>query len=139
MSGESGMQIHESLALLNDLHLIEWLSQDVESSTRTFVNALVSDLLETEDPREYLPSSWSDAVIQVMANEVLLEDWFDLLSGRFRDTVELNADSIGFAISGCDSMLTDREGKQVAIDSAQEWESHVRLVLKQAINGTARR
>lgn len=139
MSGESGMQIHESLALLNDLHLIEWLSQDVESSTRTVVNALVSDLLETEDPREYLPSSWSDAVIQVMTNEVLLEDWFDLLSGRFRDTVELNADSIGFAISGYDSMLTDREGKQVAIDSAQEWESHVRFVLKQAINGTARR
>lgn len=139
MSGESGMQIHESLALLNDLHLIESLSQDVESSTRTVVNALVSDLLETEDPREYLPSSWSDAVIQVMTNEVLLEDWFDLLSGRLRDTVELNADSIGFAISGYDSMLTDREGKQVAIDSAQEWESHVRFVLKQAINGTARR
>src|SRR5690554_4923012 len=133
------MQIHESLALLNDLHLIEWLSQDVESSTRTVVNALVSDLLETDDPRECRPASWSDAVIQVMTNEVFLEDWFDLLSGRFRDAIELNADSIGFAISGYDSMLTDREGKKVAIDSAHGWESHVRFVLKQAINGTARR
>lgn len=136
MSKESDMQLHESLALLNDLHLIEWLSRDVESSTRTIMNALVSELLETDDPVEYQPASWSDAVIEVMTNQVMPVDWFDLCNGCLYDVVELNAQSIGSAISDLDSMLTDEEAKQTALTYAKEWESKAKFAVRQKINGT---
>ena len=139
MSNAQDMKIHESLALLNDLHLIEWLTRDVEESTRTIVNALVSELLETDDPVEYQPASWSDAVIEVMTTEFMPEDWFDLVNGNFYEAVELNSQSIGFCISNHDSMMTDEEAKQAALTYAKEWESKAKFALKQAINGTARR
>jgi len=133
MSNTSDMQIHESLALLNELNLIEWLSRDVEASTRLVINALVVSLLDTDDPVEYLPSSPSDAVVEVLTNQRLNKDWFELVSGSFFDDVELNAQSIGYSISDLDSMLTDEEAKQAAVAFAKDWESQARTAIRRAV------
>jgi hypothetical protein len=133
MSNTSDMQIHESLALLNELNLIEWLSRDVEASTRLVINALVVSLLDTDDPVEYLPSSPSDAVVEVLTNQRLNKDWFELVSGSFFDGVELNAQSIGYSISDLDSMLTDEEAKQAAVAFAKDWESQARTAIRKAV------
>lgn len=133
MSNASDMQIHESLALLNELNLIEWLSRDVESSTRLVINALVGCLLDTDDPVEYLPSSPSDAVVEVLTNQRLNKDWFELVSGSLFDGVELNAQSIGYSISDLDSMLTDEEAKQAAVAFAKDWESQARTAIRKAV------
>jgi hypothetical protein len=133
MSNTSDMQIHESLALLNELNLIEWLSRDVEASTRLVINALVVSLLDTDDPVEYLPSSPSDAVVEVLTNQRLNKDWFELVSGSFFDDVELNAQSIGYSISDLDSMLTDEEAKQAAVAFAKDWESQARTAIRKAV------
>lgn len=133
MSHDSDMQIHDSLALLNELNLIKWLSRDVESSTRLVINALVGSLLETDDPVEYRPSSPSDAVIETLTSECLNKDWFELVSGRFLDAVELNVQSIGFRISDDDSTLTDEEAKHAALAFAKEWEAQARTAIRKAV------
>jgi len=139
MSDAPDMQVHESLALLNRLNLIEWLSSDVEYSTRLVINAAFHDLLDTEDPEDFFPSSWSDAIKEALTNWHPPEDLFDLASGHYVDGIELNAQSIGFSISDHDSMLTDEEAEKAAIGFAKEWASNVRLALRKAIDKTAGR
>ena len=139
MSYDSEMQIHESFALLNELNLIEWFSRDVGLSTRLFINTLVGYLLNTDDAVLFRPFSESDAVIEILTNRGMNEDWFELISGNFYEAVELNAQSIGLAISDLDSMLTDEEAKQAALTYAKEWEFQVKLALKQEIDRTAGR
>lgn len=123
MSHSSDMPVHESLSLLNELGVVEWLSNDVAASTRLIVNAVAAALLDTENPADFMPRDleWPKAVTDTLPNQIECDDWFDLLSGGVMETVVLNADAIGYSISDHDSMLTHARASHLALRFARAW------------------
>lgn len=138
MSHPSEMSVPESLSLLNELGMVEWLSNDVAASTQLIVNAVAAELLDTDDPTDFMPRGleWPEAITDTLPDQVGCDSWFDLLSENILEAVELNADAIGRSISDHDSMLTDREAIDLAQQFANEWTRYARASLREAMKSS---
>ena len=106
------MKLSESLALLNDLRITDWISRDTEDSTRLVINAIAGHFLEGKDPYDFRPFIESEYVNDYFIEHLWEIDWFSILSGDFVEAVELNINSIAISINDHDPMMGVKEAEK---------------------------
>lgn len=131
------MKLSESLALLNDLGITDWMLRDTEESTRVVVNAIAEHLLESNTPYDSRPFIESEYVYDYFFEHSWEVDWFSLLSGDFVDAVELNINSIAISINTHDPMMSVKDTENYVLSWVQEWQQKVRGKLSEAMGNAA--
>jgi hypothetical protein len=131
------MKLSESLALLNDLGITDWISRDTEESTRLVVNAIAGYFLESKDPYDFRPGIESDYVNDYFIDHSWEIDWFSILSLDFVEAVELNINSIALSINDSDPMMSVKETENYIESWVHEWRQNVRDKLTEEMGETA--
>lgn len=131
------MKLSESLVLLNELGITDWISRDTEESTRFIVNAIAQHFLESKDPYDFRPSTFSDYVNVYFIEHSWEIDWFHLLSHEFVEAVELNINSIAISINSYDPMMSVEKTEKYVDNWVHEWRQKARDKLAEAMGEEA--
>lgn len=133
MTDKRNMGLQDSLALLNKLGLIEWLSRDTKGSTRFLINSIARDLLSGINPFDCRPAIRVGIIYDFFYQNRWTIDWFDLLSGEFVNAVELNANSIALDINDHEPMMGIENAEEMIVSFAKQWESNAKNALDLAM------
>ncbi len=127
------MKLSESLELLNDLGITDWISRDTGEFTRLAVNAIAEYFLEDPDPFNFRPYIESDFVYDYFLEHAWEIDWYSILSRDFVDTVELNINSIALSVNDSDPLMGVKETERYVELWVHEWRLKVRTKLSEEI------
>ena len=120
------MKLGESIELINDLGIIDWMSRDLDETTRLIVNAVAGYLFEDEAPCNFRPYIESEYVYDYFMEHSWEIDWYSILSRDFVEAVALNINSIAMTINDYDPMMSVEETERYVESWAHEWRSEVR-------------
>lgn len=127
------MKLSESLELLNDLGITDWIARDMEEATRLAVNAIAEHFLGDSDPFNFRPYIESEFVYDYFIENSWEIDWYSLLSGDFADDVELDITSIALSINDSDPFMGVKETERYVELWVQEWRHNGRKKLSEEI------
>jgi hypothetical protein len=117
------MNLKESIQIINDLRLFDWISQDPKESTRLIVNAIAGHLLANKTPYDLRPYIESEYVYDYFLEHGWEIDWFSILSRELIESVELNNNSIAMHINECDPMMDVSTLEKYILFWVHEWHS----------------
>jgi hypothetical protein len=131
------MKFSESIELLSDLGMIEWMSRDIDESTRLVINAVGEYFFEDNDPYDFRPYIESEYVYDYFRENSWEIDWYSILSRDFVESVELNINSIAISINAYDPMMGIEETESYVESWVHEWRAKVVSMFKEQMSANA--
>lgn len=129
------MKLFEKLNILDNLKIIDWFSESKnDESVRVIVNSLATYFLEDKTVIDYTPVTHFEEVYDHFVNTGYDLDWYDMVTLKFLESIELNIGYAVHCITYSQFDLSKDETEKYVLNWVEEWCSNCRKAFIKSIS-----